>query len=85
MYPDEAGRPSSQRDARGVAALEDPGRARLRQDPTTWVFAVTDRISIFILQELLLPLQQFLMETPWFTTVAGLTAIAFVISGRVRR
>ena len=27
------------------------------QDPTTWVFAVTERIGIFILQQLLLPMQ----------------------------
>ena len=51
------------------------------RDPTTWVFEVTERTSVFILQQLLLPMQQFLMEAPWFTTVAGLTAIAFVISG----
>ena len=51
------------------------------QDPSTWVFAVTERIGVFILQQLLLPLQEFLVEAPWFTTVAGLTAIAFVVSG----
>ena len=51
------------------------------QDPTTWVFAITERIGVFILQQLLLPLQEFLVEAPWFTTVAGLTAIAFVVSG----
>ena len=51
------------------------------QDPTTWVFAITERVAIFILQKLLLPLQEFLVEAPWFVTVAGLTAIAFVVSG----
>ena len=51
------------------------------QDPTTWVFSITERIGVFILQQLLLPLQEFLVEAPWFTTVAGLTAIAFVVSG----
>ena len=51
------------------------------QDPTTWVFPITERVGVFILQQLLLPLQEFLVEAPWFTTVAGLTAIAFVISG----
>ena len=34
-----------------------------------------------MLTELLLPLQLFLVDAPWFTTVAGLTAIAFVVSG----
>jgi glycine betaine/proline transport system permease protein len=51
------------------------------QDPTTWVFSVTERVGVFILQQLLLPLQEFLIEAPWFTTVIGLTAIAFVVSG----
>jgi glycine betaine/proline transport system permease protein len=51
------------------------------QDPTTWVFSVTERVGTFILTELLLPLQEFLVETPWFVTVGGLTAIAFVVSG----
>ena len=51
------------------------------QDPTSWVFSITEPIGIFILQELLLPLQQFLVEAPWFTTLAGLTLIAFVVSG----
>ncbi len=31
--------------------------------------------------KLLLPLQGFLVEAPWFTTLGGLTLIAFVISG----
>jgi glycine betaine/proline transport system permease protein len=51
------------------------------QDPTTWVFAITERVGVFILQQLLLPLQEFLVEAPWFTTVIGLTVIAFVVSG----
>jgi glycine betaine/proline transport system permease protein len=51
------------------------------QDPTTWVFQVTEPVGNFILSELLLPLQAFLMEAPWYTTLAGLTLIAFVISG----
>ena len=41
------------------------------QDPTTWVFAITERVGVFILQQLLLPLQEFLVEAPWFTTVVG--------------
>ena len=51
------------------------------QDPTSWVFSITEPTSIFILQKLLLPLQQFLVEAPWFTTLLGLTLIAFVVSG----
>ena len=45
------------------------------------VFQITEPIGNFILVQLLLPLQAFLMEAPWFTTLAGLTLIAFVISG----
>ena len=51
------------------------------QDPTSFVFHITEPIGNFILVHLLLPLQAFLMEAPWFTTLAGLTLIAFVISG----
>jgi glycine betaine/proline transport system permease protein len=80
-YPDEAGSPPR------TVTLEEWLLAKIQvvldyvQDPTTWVFAVTERVGIFILQELLLPLQEFLVEAPWFTTVLGLTAIAFVVSG----
>ncbi len=51
------------------------------QNPTSWVFSITEPTAIFILQKLLLPLQQFLMEGPWFTTLLGLTLIAFIVSG----
>ena len=80
-YPDEVG--SSAR----TATLEEWLLAKIQvvldyvQDPTTWVFAVTERVGVFILQHLLLPLQEFLVNAPWATTVVGLTAIAFVISG----
>ncbi|MDX6398897.1 MAG: glycine betaine/proline transport system permease protein [Gaiellaceae bacterium] len=80
-YPDEVG--SSAR----TATLEEWLLAKIQvvldyiQDPTTWVFAVTERVGTFILQHFLLPLQEFLVEAPWLTTVVGLTAIAFVVSG----
>ena len=50
-------------------------------DPTTWVFEITNAVGNFILTKLLLPLQAFLVEGPWFTTLAGLVLIAFVVSG----
>ena len=81
IYPDEFGSPAR------AATLEAWLLAKIQvvldyvQDPTTWVFSVTERIGIFVLQELLLPLQLFLVDAPWFSTVAGLTAIAFVVSG----
>jgi len=51
------------------------------QDPAHFVFKITEPLGNFILVHGVQPLQQFLIETPWFVTVAGLTAIAFVISG----
>jgi glycine betaine/proline transport system permease protein len=51
------------------------------QDPTSWVFQITEPVGNFILTKLLLPLQGFLVEAPWFTTLAGLTLVAYVISG----
>ncbi len=81
LYPDEVGDPPRS------ATLEEWLLSKIQvaldyvQDPTTWVFAVTERIGTFILQELLLPLQEFLMLAPWFATLGGLTLIAFVISG----
>ena len=81
VYPDEAGSPPR------TVTIEEWLLAKIQvvldyvQDPTTWVFAITERVGVFILQQLLLPLQEFLVEAPWFTTVVGLTAIAFVVSG----
>ena len=81
VYPDETGDPAR------AATLEAWLLAKVQvvleyvQDPTTWVFGVTERVGIFVLQQFLLPLQQFLVDGPWFATVAGLTAIAFVVSG----
>ena len=80
-YPDEAGSPPR------TVTLEEWLLTKIQVvldyvgDPTTWVFSVTERIGTFMLTELLLPLQLFLVDAPWFTTVAGLTAIAFVVSG----
>ena len=69
--PRRGGRPAR------TATLEEWLLAKIQvvldyvQDPTTWVFAITEPIGIFILQELLLPLQPFLVEAPWFVTVGG--------------
>ncbi len=50
-------------------------------DPANFVFNISEPIGTFILVDVFQPLQEFLIEAPWFTTVAGLTAIAFVVSG----
>jgi len=52
------------------------------QDPTTWIFGITEPTGTGILTKLLLPIQDFLVGSPWFATVAGLTLVAFIISGR---
>src|SRR5919106_1036116 len=51
------------------------------QDPTTFVFSITDAIGNFILDNMLQPLQNLLMDTPWFVVLGVLTAIAYVLSG----
>jgi glycine betaine/proline transport system permease protein len=51
------------------------------QDPTSSVFTITEPTGNFLLTKALLPLQEFLVGTPWFVTVGGLTLIALVISG----
>jgi glycine betaine/proline transport system permease protein len=50
-------------------------------DPANFVFNISEPIGTFIYVHLFEPLQLFLMQAPWFTTVAGLTVIALVISG----
>ena len=51
------------------------------QDPTTFVFHITSPTGNFLVQRLLQPLDQFLVETPWFVTLGGLVALAFALSG----
>jgi glycine betaine/proline transport system permease protein len=81
IYPDEFGSGARQ------ATIESWLLGRIQafldyiQDPFGWVFGITEPTGTFILQKLLLPLQEFLVGAPWFVTVAGLTAIAFVVSG----
>jgi len=51
------------------------------QDPTTFVFSVTEPLGTFIVVHLVQPLLQFLVEAPWFTTLLGVAAIALIVSG----
>lgn len=52
------------------------------QKPTTFLFKdLTNPVGNFLVAHMLQPLDTFLVETPWFITLAGLTAIAFVLSG----
>jgi len=52
------------------------------QDPGSIVFALTEPTGNFLVEYGLEPLRVFLVETPWFVTLAGATAIALVLSGR---
>jgi glycine betaine/proline transport system permease protein len=52
------------------------------QNPSTFVFHITSWLGNHIVQYGLIPLQDFFSGTPWFVTVAGLTLIALVVSGR---
>jgi glycine betaine/proline transport system permease protein len=51
------------------------------QDPSTFVFSITEPTGNFLLVHGLQPLQEFLIGAPWFATLVGLSAIAFVVSG----
>jgi len=51
------------------------------QDPDRFLFGITEPVGNFILEYMLEPLRVVLMESPWFVVLAGLTAIAFVLSG----
>jgi glycine betaine/proline transport system permease protein len=51
------------------------------QDPASFIFGITEPIGNFLLEYMLEPLRILLVESPWFVMLAGLTAIAFVLSG----
>jgi glycine betaine/proline transport system permease protein len=51
------------------------------QDPDSFLFGITEPVGNFMLEYMLEPIRVVLMESPWFVVLAGLTAIAFVLSG----
>ena len=52
------------------------------QEPTTFLFRdITNPLGTFLVVHMIQPLQTFLMETPWYITLAGLVAVAYVLSG----
>jgi glycine betaine/proline transport system permease protein len=51
------------------------------QDPASFIFGITEPIGNFLVKYALEPLRVFLVEMPWFVTIAGLGAIAFLVSG----
>jgi glycine betaine/proline transport system permease protein len=52
------------------------------QNPSTFVFHITEPIGNFLVQHALVPLRDLFVDTPWFITLAGLTALALIVSGR---
>ncbi|HTE61457.1 MAG TPA: ABC transporter permease subunit [Solirubrobacteraceae bacterium] len=51
------------------------------QDPASFIFGITEPIGNFLVKYALEPLRVWLVEMPWFVTIAGLGAIAFLVSG----
>jgi len=51
------------------------------QNPSTWIFHITEPTGNFIVQHGLQPLNSFFVETPWPVMAGGLVAIAFLLSG----
>ena len=51
------------------------------QDPSSFIFGITDPVGNFILEKLLQPVQNLLMDTPWFIVIGCATALAYVLSG----
>ena len=51
------------------------------QDPSSFIFGITEPIGNFLLENFLEPLRKVLVDTPWFIVLAGLSAIAYIISG----
>ncbi|MEA2418171.1 MAG: glycine betaine/proline transport system permease protein [Thermoleophilaceae bacterium] len=51
------------------------------QDPSSFIFGITEPIGNFLLQKFLEPLRLVLVETPWFFVLAGFSTIAYVLSG----
>jgi glycine betaine/proline transport system permease protein len=52
------------------------------QNPESFIFGITNPVGNFLLVHGLQPLRDFLVGTPWFVTLGGLTALAFALSGR---
>jgi glycine betaine/proline transport system permease protein len=51
------------------------------QDPSSFIFGITEPIGNFLLENFLEPLRKVLVETPWFIVLGCLSAIAYVLSG----
>ena len=51
------------------------------QDPASFIFGITEPIGNFLVEYALEPLRVFLVEMPWFVTIAGLSTIALIVSG----
>src|SRR5436189_330153 len=51
------------------------------QNPSTWIFHITEPVGNFIVEHGLTPLNSFFVETPWFVMGGGLLLIGFLVSG----
>ena len=55
------------------------------QDPSSFIFGITEPIGNFLVKYALEPLRVLLVELPWYVTVLGLAAIAFLTAAGGRR
>jgi glycine betaine/proline transport system permease protein len=52
------------------------------QDPTSFVFGITEPIGNFLVKYGLEPLRTLLVDAPWFIVLGGFTALAWIVSGK---
>jgi glycine betaine/proline transport system permease protein len=83
VYPDEFETSTTVYDATIDSWLLAQIRSALDyvQDPSSFIFGISEPTGNFLVEYGLEPLRVFLVDTPWFVVLAGLTAIAFVVSG----
>jgi glycine betaine/proline transport system permease protein len=51
------------------------------QDPASFIFGITEPVGNFLVEYALEPLRVWLVEMPWFVTIAGFAVIALIVSG----
>ncbi len=83
VYPDqfETSTTVYQANVDGWVLKKIQGALDYVQDPSSFVFGITEPIGNFLVQYGLEPLRTFFVETPWFVTLVGVVAIAYVLSG----
>jgi len=81
VYPDTVGEDLREVTLQTWLVSQIQGVLDYVQDPTSFVFGITEPVGNFLVLHFLQPLSSFLVEAPWFLTAGALAAIAFVVSG----